>query len=89
MRPTRHFGFLSGLALLGTAALGSTAALATAPTETPSLTVNYAQSDLQDSASAEALYQRAGFRVTGERKSHLANESGRVADHRRMERVLD
>ena len=58
MRPTRHFGFLSGLALLGTAALGSTAALATAPTETPSLTVNYAQSDLQDSASAEALYQR-------------------------------
>jgi len=38
---------------------------------------------------AEALYQRAGFRVTGERKSHLANESGRVADHRRMERVLD
>lgn len=37
---------------------------------------------------AEALYQRAGFRVTVERKSLLANESGRVADHRRMERVL-
>jgi len=38
---------------------------------------------------AEALYQRAGFRVTVERRSRLANESGRVADHRRMERVLD
>jgi ribosomal protein S18 acetylase RimI-like enzyme len=38
---------------------------------------------------AEALYQRAGFRVTVERKSCLANESGRVADHRRMEHVLD
>ena len=58
MRPTRQFGILSGLALLSTAALGSTAALATAAIETPSLTVNYAQSDLQDSASAEALYQR-------------------------------
>lgn len=58
MRPTRHLGFLTGLALLSTAALGSTAALATAPTETQSLHVNYVQSDLQDSASAEALYQR-------------------------------
>jgi UrcA family protein len=58
MRPTRHSGFPGGLALLSIAALGSTAALATAPTETPSLTVNYVQSDLQDSASAEALYQR-------------------------------
>lgn len=38
---------------------------------------------------AEALYQRTGFRVTVERTSHLANESGRVADHRRMERLLD
>ena len=38
---------------------------------------------------AEALYQRAGFTVMLERKSHLANERGRVPDHRRMERVLD
>jgi UrcA family protein len=58
MRPIRHFGFLSGVVLLSTAALGSTAALATEPTETPSLNVSYVQSDLQDSASAQALYQR-------------------------------
>jgi UrcA family protein len=58
MRPIRHFGILSGLVLLGTAAVGSTAALATGPTETPSLTVNYLQSDLQDPAYAEALYHR-------------------------------
>jgi ribosomal protein S18 acetylase RimI-like enzyme len=38
---------------------------------------------------AQALYQRTGFRVIIERKSHLANACGRVADHRRMERVLD
>jgi UrcA family protein len=58
MRPTRHFGFLSGLAVLGTAALASAAALAAAPIEMPSLRVEYAQSDLQDSAAAEALYRR-------------------------------
>ena len=55
MRPTRHFGFLSGLVLLSTAALGSTAALATVPDETLSLRVNYVRSDLQDPASAQAL----------------------------------
>lgn len=38
---------------------------------------------------AEALYRRAGFKVTGERRSQLANALGRVPDHRRMERVLD
>ena len=38
---------------------------------------------------AEALYRRAGFKVTGERKSQLANERGRVPDHRRMERIVD
>lgn len=38
---------------------------------------------------AELLYQRAGFKVTGERRSRLSNERGRVPDHRRMERVLD
>jgi len=38
---------------------------------------------------AEALYRRAGFKVTGERKSRLANALGRVPDHRRMERVID
>jgi UrcA family protein len=58
MRPTRHFGILSGLVLLSTAALGSTAALATAPTETRSLSVNYVQSDLQDPAAAKTLYRR-------------------------------
>jgi UrcA family protein len=64
MRPTRHFGILSAVALRGTAALvsaaalGSTAALAHEPTDPPSLHVHYAQSDLQDSASAEALYRR-------------------------------
>jgi UrcA family protein len=58
MRPHRHFGFLSGLVLLSTAAFGSAAALATEPSETPSLNVSYVQADLQDSASAEALYHR-------------------------------
>lgn len=58
MRPTRHFEILTGLVLLGTAALGSTAALAIVPTETPSLHVSYAQSDLQDPAYARALYHR-------------------------------
>lgn len=38
---------------------------------------------------AEALYRRAGFNVVGERISRLANERGRVPDHRRMERILD
>lgn len=38
---------------------------------------------------AEALYHRAGFKVVGERKSQLANERGRVPDHRRMERIID
>jgi len=38
---------------------------------------------------AEALYLRAGFKVVGERVSRLANERGRVPDHRRMERILD
>lgn len=38
---------------------------------------------------AEALYRRTGFKVVGERKSRLANERGRVPDHRRMERVID
>ena len=64
MRPHRHFGILSGLVLRSTAALGlaaalgSAAALAAEPTETPSLSVHYVQSDLQDPASARALYQR-------------------------------
>ena len=58
MRPTLHFRILSGLVLLGTAALSSAAAPATGPTETSSLSVNYVRSDLQDPASAEALYQR-------------------------------
>ena len=38
---------------------------------------------------AEALYLRAGFKIVGERVSRLANERGRVPDHRRMERILD
>jgi len=36
---------------------------------------------------AEALYRRAGFKVTGERTSKLANARGQVPDHRRMERL--
>lgn len=34
---------------------------------------------------AQRLYQRLGFEVTGERRSTLANEQGRVPDHRRMQ----
>ena len=37
---------------------------------------------------AQALYQRLGFAVTGERRSTLANTQGTVPDHRRMERLL-
>ncbi|PMQ04799.1 putative N-acetyltransferase [Dyella sp. AD56] len=38
---------------------------------------------------AEAMYRRTRFKVIGERKSRLANEQGRVPDHRRMERIID
>lgn len=58
MRPNRHFGILSGLILLGTAALSSTAALAADPPTVVSLSVNYVKADLENAASAEALYQR-------------------------------
>jgi UrcA family protein len=57
MRPSHSFGTLSGLILLGTAALSSTAALASAPlVQTQS--VHYVQADLADPASAAALYKR-------------------------------
>ncbi|OOG44351.1 GNAT family N-acetyltransferase [Rhodanobacter sp. C06] len=36
---------------------------------------------------AQALYERLGFAVTGERRSALANAQGAVPDHRRMERM--
>ena len=36
---------------------------------------------------AQALYERLGFAVTGERCSALANTQGAVPDHRRMERM--
>ena len=38
---------------------------------------------------AEALYQRVGFKVIGERRSGLSRAQGAVPDHRRMERMLD
>jgi len=38
---------------------------------------------------AESLYQRLGFRMTGERTSKLVNARGRVPGHRRMERIID
>jgi ribosomal protein S18 acetylase RimI-like enzyme len=37
---------------------------------------------------AQALYERLGFVVTGERQSHLQNGYGTVANHRRMERKI-
>jgi ribosomal protein S18 acetylase RimI-like enzyme len=37
---------------------------------------------------AQALYERLGFAVTGERRSALVNAQGAVPDHRRMERVV-
>ena len=37
---------------------------------------------------AQALYERLGFEVTGERASSLANKQGVVPGHRRMERVV-
>ena len=58
MRPNRHFGILSGLILLGTAALSSTTALAADPPTEVSTSVSYVRADLQDPALAEALYHR-------------------------------
>jgi UrcA family protein len=66
MRPNHPFGILSGLILLGTAALSSTVALAAEPPTVVSLSVKYVRSDLENTASAEALYhriQRAARRV--------------------------
>lgn len=37
---------------------------------------------------AQALYERLGFEVTGERASSLANAQGVVPGHRRMERMV-
>jgi UrcA family protein len=58
MRPNRYFGILSGLILLGTAALSSTVALAADPPTVVSLSINYVRADLENTASAEALYHR-------------------------------
>lgn len=53
-----HFGFLSGLIVLGTAALGSTVALAAEPPTVPAHSVHYVKEDLQNPARAEDLYKR-------------------------------
>jgi ribosomal protein S18 acetylase RimI-like enzyme len=37
---------------------------------------------------AQALYERLGFVVTGERRSRLSNANATVADHRHMERPI-
>jgi len=58
MRPHYSFGILSGLILLGTASLSSTAAIAAEPDAVVTRSVNYGQADLQDEASAAALYER-------------------------------
>lgn len=41
-----------------------------------------------DNSLAQALYERLGFAIVGERHSTLANAQGAVPAHRRMERVL-
>src|ERR1700750_1526485 len=58
MRPYHPFGILSGLILLGTAALSSTAAIAAEEVQIQTKSVSYVQADLQDEASAGALYHR-------------------------------
>jgi UrcA family protein len=58
MRPYHPFGILSGLIRLSTAALGSTAAVAAEEVTVETKTVSYVQADLQDEASAGALYHR-------------------------------
>ena len=58
MRPPHSFGILSSLILLGTTALSSTAALAASPPTVATRSVNYVQADLNDPASAAALYKR-------------------------------
>jgi len=57
MRPNRLSGILSGVTLLGMAALSSTVALADSPA-VETRTVNYVQADLSDPASTQALYRR-------------------------------
>lgn len=42
-----------------------------------------------DNPRAQALYQRLGFRVTREYRSHLRNRHGAVPGQRRMERSLE
>jgi UrcA family protein len=58
MRPNHPFGILSGLILLGTAALSSTTVLAADPPTVASLSVSYVRADLQNADAAEALYHR-------------------------------
>lgn len=42
-----------------------------------------------ENTEAQKLYERLGFRVTGERESSLRNAFGHVATHRRMVRDLE
>jgi UrcA family protein len=58
MRSPHSFGILSGLILLGTAALSSTAALAVSPPPVQTHSVSYVPADLADPAAAAALYKR-------------------------------
>lgn len=57
MRPSHSFGILSGLVVLGTAALSSTAALASSPV-VQTHNVSYIAAELADPAAAAALYKR-------------------------------
>jgi UrcA family protein len=58
MRPHHLFGILSSLIVLGSTALGSTAAVASEQVPVLTRSVNYVQADLQDELSAASLYQR-------------------------------
>lgn len=58
MHTNRHINLVSGLLLLGSTALSSTAVLADEPSRLHSLQVNYVRAHLSDPASAQVLYER-------------------------------
>ena len=89
MRVSHSIGILSGLLLLGTAALSSTAALAAAPAvQTES--VNYVQADLADPAAAAALYKRIQRAARSVCEQPFAHEVDRYMEFQKcFDRAVD
>jgi UrcA family protein len=81
MSPTnRHRGTLTGLILLGTAALTTTGVFASTPRN--SLSVSYVKADLSQPASAESLYKRIQFAARSVCHEPNPHELSRFANYR-------